>query len=88
MFYYTSDFLQCGPEAGLNANSAICWQVKKLQRSGPCDAFRSSSPGWDMLRSSCRKVSLDSVLISSMSRRWPSGVRCQKQDFLFPSLHI
>lgn len=48
----------------------------------------SSSPGWDMLRSSCLKVSPGNVLISSMSRRWPSGVRCQKQDFLFPSLHI
>lgn len=41
-----------------------------------------------MLRSSCLKISPGNVLISSMSRRWPSDVRCQKQDFLFPSLHI
>lgn len=50
--------------------------------------FKSHSPGEDMLLSSCFKDSPVNMRISSCSRRWPSRVRCQKQDFLLPSLHI
>lgn len=58
---------------------------------GSCCAGESQrsphSPGWDMLLSSCLSVSPGNVPISSRSRRWPSSVRCQKHDFLLPSLH-
>lgn len=40
-----------------------------------------------MLLSSCLKDSPVNVRSSSFSRRWPSRVRCQKHDFLLPSLY-
>lgn len=53
----------------------------------PLTHTHTNSPGQDMLLSKCSSVSPGSDPISSLSRRWPSSVRCQKQDFLLPSRH-